>query len=63
MNGKVTVLIAWFMIVQVKVIEKRDAVLTPSKQIDRLLRPGSMYLNLNPFEVSIHLCGEYCWMF
>lgn len=36
---------------QVKKIEKRDAVLTSSQQIDRLLRPGSTYFNLNPFEV------------
>lgn len=36
---------------QVKEIEKRDAVLTPKQQIDRLLRPGSSYFNLNPFEV------------
>nr|CAD7441717.1 unnamed protein product [Timema bartmani] len=35
----------------VKEIEKRDSVLTPKQQIDRLLRPGSTYLNLNPFEV------------
>jgi len=26
-------------------------VLTPKQQIDRLLRPGSSYFNLNPFEV------------
>jgi len=38
-------------ILQVKEIEKRDSVLTPSQQIDRLLRPGSTYFNLNPFEV------------
>jgi len=38
--------------VQVKAIEKRDAVLTSSQQIDRLLRPGSTYFNLNPYEVS-----------
>lgn len=25
--------------------------LTPKQQIDRLLRPGSSYFNLNPFEV------------
>jgi hypothetical protein len=37
--------------VKVKQIEKRDSVLTPKQQIDRLLRPGSTYLNLNPFEV------------
>ncbi|KAK0161218.1 hypothetical protein PV327_009713 [Microctonus hyperodae] len=36
---------------EVKEIEKRDAVLTPKQQIDRLLRPGSSYFNLNPFEV------------
>ncbi|XP_024944882.1 dnaJ homolog subfamily C member 8 isoform X3 [Cephus cinctus] len=36
---------------RVKEIEKRDSVLTPKQQIDRLLRPGSSYFNLNPFEV------------
>lgn len=36
---------------QVKEIEKRDSVLTPKQQIERLLRPGSSYFNLNPFEV------------
>lgn len=36
---------------QVKEIEKRDSVLTSSQQIDRLLRPGSTYRNLNPYEV------------
>lgn len=40
-----------FLILQVKEIEKRDSVLTPKQQIDRLLRPGSSYFNLNPFEV------------
>uniref|UniRef100_A0AAY4CW75 DnaJ homolog subfamily C member 8 n=1 Tax=Denticeps clupeoides TaxID=299321 RepID=A0AAY4CW75_9TELE len=35
----------------VKQIEKRDSVLTPKQQIDRLLRPGASYFNLNPFEV------------
>jgi DnaJ family protein C protein 8 len=35
----------------VKEIEKRDSVLTSSQQIERLLRPGSTYFNLNPFEV------------
>lgn len=34
-----------------KEIEKRDSVLTPVQQIERLLRPGSTYFNLNPFEV------------
>lgn len=38
-------------ITEVKEIEKRDSVLTPKQQIDRLLRPGSTYFNLNPFEV------------
>uniref|UniRef100_A0A3P8VAU3 DnaJ (Hsp40) homolog, subfamily C, member 8 n=1 Tax=Cynoglossus semilaevis TaxID=244447 RepID=A0A3P8VAU3_CYNSE len=37
----------------VKQIEKRDSVLTSKQQIDRLLRPGSSYFNLNPFELSI----------
>nr|CAG4641201.1 EOG090X0DLG [Eulimnadia texana] len=36
---------------EVKQIEKKDSVLTPQQQIDRLLRPGSSYFNLNPFEV------------
>ena len=36
---------------QVKQIEKRDSVLTSKQQIDRILRPGSSYFNLNPFEV------------
>lgn len=34
-----------------KQTEKKDAVLTPKQQIDRLLRPGSTYRNLNPYEV------------
>ena len=38
---------------QVKAIEKHDSVLTSSQQIDRLLRPGSTYFNLNPFDVSV----------
>uniref|UniRef100_T1ILY5 J domain-containing protein n=1 Tax=Strigamia maritima TaxID=126957 RepID=T1ILY5_STRMM len=37
---------------EVKEIEERDSVLTPKQQIERLLRPGSTYFNLNPFEVS-----------
>lgn len=36
---------------KVKQIEKRDSVLTSKQQIDRILRPGSTYFNLNPFEV------------
>lgn len=36
---------------EVKEIEKRDSVLTSEQQINRLLRPGSTYFNLNPFEV------------
>lgn len=36
---------------EVKQIEKRDSVLTSKQQIDRLLRPGSSYFNLNPYEV------------
>ncbi len=34
-----------------KETEKKDSVLTPKQQIDRLLRPGATYRNLNPFEV------------
>ncbi|XP_055716035.1 dnaJ homolog subfamily C member 8 [Phlebotomus papatasi] len=37
--------------VEVKEIERRDSVLTSKQQIERLLRPGSTYFNLNPFEV------------
>ncbi|CAF0830359.1 unnamed protein product [Rotaria sordida] len=36
---------------EVKAIEKRDSVLTPEQQINRLLRPGATYFNLNPYEV------------
>uniref|UniRef100_A0A915HZQ2 J domain-containing protein n=1 Tax=Romanomermis culicivorax TaxID=13658 RepID=A0A915HZQ2_ROMCU len=36
---------------EVKAIEKKDSVLTPKQQIERLLRKGSTYFNLNPFEV------------
>jgi DnaJ family protein C protein 8 len=36
---------------EVKEIEKRDSVLTPKQQIDRLTRPGATYFNLNPFDV------------
>ncbi|CAH1799800.1 unnamed protein product, partial [Owenia fusiformis] len=36
---------------EVKAIETRDSVLTSKQQIDRLLRPGASYFNLNPFEV------------
>lgn len=34
-----------------KFIEENDSALTSPQQIDRLLRPGCSYLNLNPFEV------------
>ncbi|KAF3707303.1 DnaJ -like protein subfamily C member 8 [Channa argus] len=40
---------------EVKQIEKRDSVLTSKQQIERLLRPGSSYFNLNPFEASLLL--------
>ncbi|KAG7169725.1 DnaJ subfamily C member 8-like [Homarus americanus] len=36
---------------ELKETEKRDSVLTSKQQIDRLLRPGASYANLNPFEV------------
>ena len=38
-----------------KDVEKRDAVLTSDKQIERLVKPGSKYLNLNPYEVSSNI--------
>lgn len=44
-------LITFNLVNQVKEIEKRDSVLTSKQQIERLLRPGSTYFNLNPFEV------------
>ena len=34
-----------------KETERKDSTLTPKQQIDRLLRPGSTYRNLNPYEV------------
>ena len=34
-----------------KETEAKDSVLTPKQQIERLLRPGSTYRNLNPYEV------------
>jgi len=37
----------------VKNIEQRDGVLTSDKQIERLTKPGSKYLNLNPYEVLL----------
>eukprot|EP00088_Acartia_fossae_P013069 TRINITY_DN16775_c0_g1_i1.p1 TRINITY_DN16775_c0_g1~~TRINITY_DN16775_c0_g1_i1.p1 ORF type:complete len:270 (-),score=71.16 TRINITY_DN16775_c0_g1_i1:410-1186(-) len=36
---------------ELKQVEAKDAVLTPKQQIDRLLKPGYTYRNLNPFEV------------
>jgi len=38
----------------VKRIEKNDSVLTSEQQINRLLRPGASYLNLNPYEVGVN---------
>ena len=43
---------ALHLVTQVKQIEKKDAVLTGKQQIDRLLKPGASYMNLNPFEVT-----------
>jgi len=37
----------------VKQIEQRDGVLTSDKQVERLTKPGSKYLNLNPYEVLL----------
>lgn len=39
------------IVFKVKQIEARDSVLTSDQQISRLLRAGSTYFNLNPFEV------------
>ncbi|XP_078494815.1 dnaJ homolog subfamily C member 8-like [Ciona intestinalis] len=36
---------------EVKQIERADAVLTSEQQVTRLIRPGSKYFNLNPFDV------------
>lgn len=38
---------------EVHEIEKKDSIYTSEKQIARLLRPGSSYANLNPFEVLL----------
>ena len=37
----------------VKAIEAKDSVLTSATQIERLTKPGSTYLNLNPYEVLL----------
>ena len=39
------------LFLQVKAIESRDAQMTSAAQLHRLTKPGSKYLNLNPFEV------------
>ena len=52
MDKKEEVLLNEFM-AQVKAVEARDSVYTSSVQIERLLRPGSTYANLNPFEVLL----------
>lgn len=38
---------------EVKQLEQKDSIYTSEKQISRLLRPGSSYANLNPFEVLL----------
>ena len=38
-----------------KDIERRDADLTNDKQIERLTKSGSKYLNLNPYEVNEYI--------
>lgn len=38
-----------------KQIEKDDSVWTGPKQIERLTKPGTKYLNLNPYEVSCNV--------
>jgi len=41
----------FLLFINLKATEKADAVLTPKQQIERLLRPGCTYRNLNPYEV------------
>jgi len=36
---------------ELKQVEAQDSTLTPKQQIDRLLKPGYTYRNLNPYEV------------
>jgi len=36
---------------ELKQVEAQDSTMTPKQQIDRLLKPGYTYRNLNPFEV------------
>lgn len=38
---------------EVSAIEKKDSIYTNKQQIERLLRPGSSYANLNPFDVLL----------
>ena len=38
---------------EIKEVEARDSIYTSRAQIDRLLRPGASYANLNPFEVLL----------
>lgn len=38
---------------EVKKLEEKDSIYTSDKQISRLLRPGSSYANLNPFDVLL----------
>jgi len=47
-----------FARLQVKEIEKRDSAWTSEGQLTRLLRPGSAYFNLNPFEVVFAAFGS-----
>ncbi|XP_030851229.1 dnaJ homolog subfamily C member 8 [Strongylocentrotus purpuratus] len=49
-SGQPEVAFSSFM-TEVKLIEKRDSSLTPKQQIERLIRPGCTYFNLNPYEV------------
>lgn len=57
--GRLVKIYLWFQMASefdkfysdLKSTEAEDAVLTSTQQIDRLLRPGSTFLNLNPFEV------------
>lgn len=50
----------YVLYIKVKAIEKKDSVLTGPQQIERLLRPGSTYFNLNPYEVKRFLLVNMC---
>ncbi len=44
---------------QIKVVEQQESQWTSEKQIHRLTKPGSKYLNLNPYEVGLRSCSGH----